>query len=490
MATTDPVRLQRQGDGHSLLLQALIEAGATMLAALATVLCAMAIAPGPGAAVLGVVLALSLSRSQLDRDRRGRIEAALVLPAVAFATLGVGWLLRHWPWIGAATFVAGMFFSIWLRRFGPMALRAGSLIALPFVTLLTVPHVHASAGGLLPPLLVPVVIALLALFWVNVFHLLMKRMQLPMPAPPRAPAAAATREGSPRMAASTRMAIQMAVALALAFIVGFVFFAERWAWIVLTAFIVNSGNRGRLDVLYKSGMRVIGAAAGTFIALMFSLRLGLDGKTTGALILAALFMGVWLRPFAYAWWALFVTVALALLQGFDDGTPSAMLWQRLEEIAIGAVIGVSAAWFVWPVRSTDVLRRRLADALAALAEAVDPATSARDAAAFDDACTLLAQVTPPFRVVRWLTRRTHPMQPADWADTLLACRVPATAVIVRGDAPGKLRQAIGASRKALREPESLLPALRHLQKLLQECATEPLSATTETPRVAASGDLR
>ncbi|MBV8158979.1 MAG: hypothetical protein JO278_15070, partial [Dyella sp.] len=142
MTTTDPGRPQRQGAGRSLLLQALIEAGATTAAALATVFCALAIAPGPGAAVLGVVLALSLSRSQLDRDRRGRIEAALVLPAVAFATLGVGWLLRHWPWVGAATFVAGMFISIWLRRFGPMARRAGSLIALPFVTLLTVPHVH------------------------------------------------------------------------------------------------------------------------------------------------------------------------------------------------------------------------------------------------------------------------------------------------------------------------------------------------------------
>ena len=48
------------------------------------------------------------------------------------------------------------------------------------------------------------------------------------------------------------LAIQMAVALAVSFVIGYVYFAERWAWIVLTAFIVGSGNRGRLDVAYKS----------------------------------------------------------------------------------------------------------------------------------------------------------------------------------------------------------------------------------------------
>jgi len=462
------------------LLQAWIEATATMLAALATLLCATAMAPGPGPAVLGVVLALSLSRSQLDRDRRGRIEAALVLPAVAFAALGVGWLLHHWPWLGAALFVAGMALPIWLRRFGPMARRAGSLIALPFVTLLTVPHVHAATGGLLPPWLVPVVIALLALFWVNVSHQLVKFLKLQTSATLEvSTTVSAAREGASRTAASTRMAVQMAVALAAAFVVGYLCFAERWAWIVLTAFIVNSGNRGRLDVLYKSGMRVLGAAAGTAAALLFSLHLGLDERATSALILGALFLGVWLRPFAYAWWALFVTVALALLQGFDGGTPSAMLWLRLEEIVIGAVIGVSAAWWVLPVRSTDVLRRRLADALAALAEALDPA-SEHHAAQVDEAMDLVAQVAAPFRAVRWLTRRARPLQPADWADTLLTCRASAIEVIARGNPPGRLRQAVGSARKALRDPEALLPALQHLQRLMQACALEPNPAPAST----------
>ena len=450
------------------LWRALAEALATLLAALATMACTWAIAPGPGPAVLAVVLCLSLSRSQLDRDVRGRLEAAVVLPLIGLVALGVGLLLGHLPWVGAAVFVAGMFVSIWLRRFGPMAQRAGGLIALPFVTLLAVPHVRPATNGILPVWLVPIVVALLALLWVSVFHLCMHYLRIrPLAEEEDAPAAAPVMPEQPGLAVSTRMAVQMAVALIAAFAVGFCFFHERWGWIVLTAFIVNSGNRGRLDVVYKSGMRVLGAAAGTVLALGAGQHLGVDPHATAALIFAALLLGMWLRPFGYAWWALFVTVALALLQGFDGGEPAGLLWQRMEEIVLGALIGIAAAWFVLPVRSTDVLRRRLADALAALSEALDPATERRSAVRFSAALKRMEQVAPPFRAARVLARRDS-LRPADWADTLLDCHAPARTLIDRGATPGRIRQAVGAARRALREPESLLPALRELRRALND----------------------
>lgn len=157
--------LARLTPGAATVFRALREAVVTMLAAIATLLCALAIDPEPGPAVLAVVLCISLSRSQLDRDRRGRIEAAIVLPAVGLVAVGVGALLRLAPWIGALVFIAGMFLSIWLRRFGPMARRAGSLIALPFVALLSTPYIPATrVSPALAPLM-PVVVALLALLW-------------------------------------------------------------------------------------------------------------------------------------------------------------------------------------------------------------------------------------------------------------------------------------------------------------------------------------
>ena len=187
---------------------------------------------------------------------------------------------------------------------------------------------------------------------------------------------------------------------------------------------------------------------------------------TGVLILVALFFGVWLRPLGYAWWALFVTLALAMLQGFEPQPPDLLLWLRLEEILIGAVIGLASAWFVLPVRSTDVLRRRLADALAAMAEATDPATPERSPARVAKALDELADMAAPFRAARRYARGVRAVQPADWVDALLACRAPVIELIARGETPGRLRQAIGAARKSLREPDTLLPALQQLRQTL------------------------
>lgn len=451
------------------IVRSLREAIVTMLAALVTMLCALAIDPEPGPAILAIVLCLSLSRSQLDRDLRGRLEAAITLPAVSLAALGVGMLLLHAPWIGAATFVAGISLSIWLRRFGPLVRRAGSLIALPFVVILTTPYLPSTRVSHVMALLLPIIVALLALFWVTVLHLMARGLRwLPaagvgnhaIVSSPRAKA------GTLRPTASTRMAVQMATALGVSFIVGYVFFAERWAWVVLTAFIVGSGNRGRLDVAYKSVLRVLGAAAGTVIALLCTIHLGAHEATTAVLILLAIFLGVWLRPLGYAWWALFVTIALAMLQGFEGAKAQDVLWPRLQEIVIGAVIGVTAAWFVLPVRSTDVLRRRIADALAALSEALDPGTNLHQADAFVGAVAQVEEVMPAFRASRLCTRRFRPLQPADWVDELVACRDPGVAQIVRGDATAPVRKALGAARKALREPPDILLALQELRQAL------------------------
>jgi len=452
----------------AVLLRALREASLTMLAALATLLCALAIAPGPGSAVLAVVLCLSLSRSQLDRDLRGRIEASIALPIVGLVAVGVGILLHRAPWLGALIFVGCMFVSIWLRRFGPMAQRLGSLIALPLVVLLTTPHVQPASASAIPAPLVPIVIALLALLWVGALHALARRLRfLPPMRTPERPAPKPTRENSLRPMASTRMAVQMAVALSASFVLGYLFFAERWAWIVLTAFIVISGNRGRLDVAYKSVLRVLGAAAGTLLAVTLTLHIGSHDMTTVVLILAAIFLGVWLRPLGYAWWALFVTLALALLQGFAGASTTRMLWPRLEEIVIGAIIGVASAWLVLPVHSTPVLRRRIADALAILADALDPATPARRSDDFVAAISSVEQLAPAFRASRPFMRHFSAIQPVDWIDALVACRTPATALIDMGETPVTVRKAIGAARKSLREPVELQQALRELCRSLQ-----------------------
>ncbi|HKT30417.1 FUSC family protein [Dyella sp.] len=463
----------RAGAARPPLTRTLVEAVTALLASIATLLCVLAISPESGSGVLAVVLCLSLSRSQLDRDRRGRIEAFFVLPAVGLAAAGIGILLFRFPIVGATVFTTGMFVSIWLRRFGPMARRVGSLIALPFVTLLTVPYLPPRHHGLVPPVLMPILIALLALFWVNVVHVLAQALRLLKPVTLQAVAhPAAPAESSLRPIASTRMAIQMALALALAFAIGYLAFPQHWAWVVLTAFIVNSGNRGRLDVAHKSVQRVLGAAAGTMVAGLVSTHLDIDRHAMVVVMLAAVFLGMWLRPISYGWWALFVTVVLALLQDFVGVPASHVLWSRLEEIAVGAVIGVAVAWFVLPVRSTAILRRRIADALAALATALDRQQPTRAPGAFFTALHAVEQIAPAFRASRHVARYVRKDRPAEWIDLLLACREPGGRLIEQGNAPASVYQALGHARRSMREPATILPALQQLQASLQQAGSE------------------
>jgi hypothetical protein len=440
----------RMRTAASIALHALPEAVLAFAAALLTLACAQWLAPGPGSAVLAVVLSLSLARSRLDRDRRGRIEAAVALPLVGLAATGVGLLLRDLPWVGAVAFTVGITLSVWLRQFGEAARRAARLIALPFVTVLTVPHVAGSTHGPLPPWLVPVLVALIALGWVSLLDALGRRLRwLAEPAATLFHAAAAPRAGPTggrRLSATTRMALQMAAALALAFAVGHLVFGTHWPWVVITAFIVHSGNRGRGEVAWKSLLRLGGAAVGTLAAAALAAPTAASGHAGAALILAALFLGTWLRRINYAWWALFVTLALALLQGYGGRPADAAMVERLL------------------ARSVDVLRRRLADALAVLAEALDPAAApeARDPARLAHAFDGVIELAAPFRAARRLGHGA----PAAWIDALAACRAPALVLIEHGTASGDARRAVGAARQALKEPARLATALESLRDAL------------------------
>ncbi|GAB3782448.1 FUSC family protein [Dyella agri] len=468
-------------------LQALPEAVLAMAAALLTLACAQWLAPGPGSAVLAVVLSLSLARSRLDRDRRGRLEAAVALPLVGLAATGVGLLLRDAPWLGAAAFTLGVSASVWLRQFGELARRASRLIALPFVAVLTVPHLSGVQRGPLPAVLVPVAVALLALAWVSLLDVLGRRLRLlpdmlPAHRPPAAPAR--TSPGRMRPSATTRMALQMAVALAIAFAVGHAGFGRHWPWVVLTAFIVHSGNRGRLEVAYKSLLRLGGAAGGTLAAALLAAPAGTHGSGTAAMVLLAVFLGSWLRPLNYAWWALCVTVALALLQNYAGLPATSEMTLRLAAIATGAAIGVAVGWLVLPVPSTGVLRRRMADALAALGEALDPAITPRRPAHFVHALNAVVSLAPAFRAARMLGLRPRWRQPADWIEALAGCRAPALTLIEQGATPGNVRRAVGAARQALRETERLLPALLALREAMEAACAQHGVALREDASVA------
>lgn len=421
----------------------LLGAAETTLAVTATVLLIAALDPSPGPLVLGAVLAMTLSRSHLVDTWRGRAEAVVVLPALAVVVALVGALLVGLPVVGAAAFTAAMFLSVWLRRFGATWRRIGSLVALPFITLLIAPA-HLGEGGVLEAALV----SLAALAVVVALRLVFRR-----PTPEAAAPGSTSSELRP--APSTRMALQLAVAVGAAFGLGYWLFPGHWGWVVLTAYLVCSGNRGRADVLYKSGMRVVGAAAGTLVALALA-GVRLEGPVLVAVLIAALAVGLALRELSYAFWALIITLVLTLLQSGLGGEP-VDLRERLLAILVGAACGVVASWLLLPIRSEGVVRRRIAAVLAAL-----DGVAAGHSAAPMPAAVLgpLDEVAPPFLFLARI-----PFAPERWrrtGDWILAVREIAPLVVDDSALP-QLRGA----RKAMREPEAIRGALDELLTALR-----------------------
>ena len=420
--------------------------------------------PQPGPLVLAAVLAMTIARNRLVLTWRGRAEALVLLPFVGLATAGVGYLLVNLPAVGATAYVAAMFLSIYLRRFGPVWSRVGSLIALPFITLLIAPGAGVGTTPLEVALLSVGVLAIVVglRLLAEATHYLPRPTKPPV-GPERRSGPARAMGGAARMrpTASTRMAIQMAIALTAAFIVGYLVFPEHFTWVVLTAFIVCSGNRGRADVLYKSGLRVVGAAIGTVVASASLIWLTpahplLEGPVLVVTLLVIIGVGLWLREWTYAAWAVVMTLVITLLRGVaihgEAAAPADQLWIRILAIIVGAVCGLAASWFVLPVRSEGVVRRRIADALAALSSYAgnpNPLTDHELAASLDR----LDEVAPPWnaleRVTTW--RRTL-RKPGQWIRLVHEC---VTLVRAQPELSVAARRALGSARKSMREPEAI-----------------------------------
>ena len=333
------------------------------------------------------------------------------LPVIALAAGLVGLAFLRVPPLGAALFTCGVSLSVALRQFGERAAAIGRAIALPLLTILIVPVPLDHAAG-------PVVAAALTLAAGAVAvlcaaaasytgaYLGLTRVTV-RERPPR---------GRPKpektLSVPTRMALQMLTALAMAFAIGMLAFPAHWPWIVLSAFIVCSGAVGRGDALYKALLRVCGAIGGTLVAAAFAHVAIPNPAAYAALIFFVLFIGIWLRPVNYAFWAVCTTLLFALLQGAQSQNAAPLFLARTSCILIGAVCGVAATWYVYPLRTTQVVRRRVADALAAMRGVL-----AGETHDLDHHAAQLERVAAPVRLHRALFRRKNPDEhPATWIE--------------------------------------------------------------------------
>jgi uncharacterized membrane protein YccC len=163
-----------------------------------------------------------------------------------------------------------------------------------------------------------------------------------------------------------------------------------------------------------------------------------------------------------------MTLVITLLQGvaIHGGVVATgqQLWIRILAIIVGALCGVAASWFVLPVRSEGVVRRRIADALAALSTYLgdrNPVTDDDLVASLDRLDEIAAPWNALERVTAW--RKTL-RKPGEWIALVHEC---VALVRSRPQVSGGARRALGDARKSMRDPEAIGPKLLALRDELQ-----------------------
>jgi hypothetical protein len=303
--------------------------------------------------VLAVAIGLTLGRTQQTASRRERVLGLVLVPAVAAGSGALGLLLAggH-ALLGSALFVLALSATVGVRRWGPLATKLGTMAVLPLLVLLLVPPSAVEPDG---PMWTAAT-ALLVYLVVSAVQLLALRAGVL--SPPAATRSAPRPKAATKLPASTRMAAQLGVALVVAIALGRLVFPAHWQWVVLTAFIVCSGNRGRADVLHKGILRVAGAGVGTVLATGLFGLFGPGGIGGVLAIFGMLGIGVLLREASYAYWACCVTATMALLLGYLGEDAPGLLFVRLGGILLGGLIGVGASWLVLPIKGGAVTRDR------------------------------------------------------------------------------------------------------------------------------------
>jgi uncharacterized membrane protein YccC len=181
-------------------------------------------------------------------------------------------------------------------------------------------------------------------------------------------AATGSAAGLPRhLSPSTRQTIQVGIATSLAIVVGELVSPARWYWAVLTAFLVFAGTTSRGDVLSRGSQRTIGTIGGVLAGM--GLAVLVSGHELPALLVmfGCAFFAIYVFPISQAGLALGITAVLAVLYGLIGQFSVQTLVLRIEETAVGAAMGVLAAYLVLPKRTREAFGEALDD----MVDAVD-----------------------------------------------------------------------------------------------------------------------
>jgi uncharacterized membrane protein YccC len=201
-------------------------------------------------------------------------------------------------------------------------------------------------------------------------------------APP--PESEAQEQDQPALRPTTRQAIQVAVAASLAIVIGESVSPARWYWAVIAAFVVFAGTNSWGETLTKGWQRLLGTALGVPSGVLIATLVSGDKAASLAMIFVCLFCAFYFMKVTYSLMTFWISTMLALLYGLLGQFTYSLMLLRIEETAIGAVIGVAVAMLVLPVNTRTTIRNDARAFFTTLSEVI----KASVAALFGDAAAV------------------------------------------------------------------------------------------------------
>lgn len=173
-----------------------------------------------------------------------------------------------------------------------------------------------------------------------------------------------------RLPLPTRQAFQVSLASALAIVLGSLLNEQRYYWAALACFVTFTGTATSAETVSKALDRALGTLVGVGVAIVFADLT--HGNIVGVLIviLGSILVGFFLMRFTYALAVVFITTMVGQLYGVLHEFSGGLLLLRVEETALGAVIGSAVALCFLPTSTRRVARAARRNFLVAAADLV------------------------------------------------------------------------------------------------------------------------
>ncbi|HEY2502925.1 MAG TPA: FUSC family protein, partial [Mycobacterium sp.] len=174
---------------------------------------------------------------------------------------------------------------------------------------------------------------------------------------------------------TTRQAIQVSIAASLAIVAGELLSPSRWFWAVIAAFVIFAGTNSWGETLTKGWQRLLGTMLGVPCGVLAATLFAGDKTASLVAIFVCLFCAFYFIAVTYSLMTFWITTMLALLYGLLGEFSVGVLMLRIEETAMGAVIGITVAILVLPTKTGTAIRHDTREFLQALSALIQKSTA-------------------------------------------------------------------------------------------------------------------